>query len=583
MKTRICLAAAFAMFAVLAPLSAATTLSPTPGGWDVEANRLPAPDSRPPHLRVTNSWDGSSSTNWHTAANWSLNHVPLSTEDVYIPVTGITRWPVLSADGHCNALTVNSGASLTISGCELIVYTDAHLNGGFNMTGNSYLDVYMDLIFGAGALANFNNPGAFILVRGDVEFLAGSSVNIPSTMLDLYGTPVSYVRTYAPTTLGELYTYKPSSGFTSISNLSTHSLTLYMIWVSSNTTLYHPYSGTTYVTGDLLFSDTSLVQMNSGTISCTGGANGAIEINDSDCYLNNLTLNKSGSAVLGLETNLTVRGDLVIQTGVFDPGGWGVTVGGDWINQVGDGGFDEAGSTVVLNGTDDQSISSENFHNLVLNKSAGVMSIPAGSTVSCNSYDWVAGAYTVAGGSFTVADLADPGVFGTITLSAGTITYTQDTEQYIDLRCNLTISGGIFNLYGGNGTAWFSYIDVASLTMTNGTLDFKNQGIRIPASYAFTENISGGGIRTVGSFLIERSDFNPGGGTIELYGSANATLQNTDGSNLYRVFINKSATREGNELWPGSDPRDPQLEPLTRLNQVTGSGPLDINGNLVIN
>mgnify|MGYP000912505309 FL=1 len=37
----------------------------------------------------TNTWDGSSSANWNTAANWSLNQVPTAAHDVVIP-NGIT-------------------------------------------------------------------------------------------------------------------------------------------------------------------------------------------------------------------------------------------------------------------------------------------------------------------------------------------------------------------------------------------------------------------------------------------------------------------------------------------------------------
>ena len=32
----------------------------------------------------TNTWDGSSSNNWNTPANWSLNQVPTSAHDVVI-------------------------------------------------------------------------------------------------------------------------------------------------------------------------------------------------------------------------------------------------------------------------------------------------------------------------------------------------------------------------------------------------------------------------------------------------------------------------------------------------------------------
>ncbi len=224
--------------------------------------------------------------------------------------------------------------------------------------------------------------------------------------------------------------------------------------------------------------------------------------------------------------------------------------------------FLESSCTVVLTGTANQVLSTETFNNLVLNKSSGLVTITNGSTVTCATYDWTAGAYTVSGGTFTVNDLVDPGIMGTITLSSGTINYTQDAAQYIDLRANLTISGGTFNVYGGVAVAWFSYVDIATLNLSgSGVLDIKNNGIIISSSYAFNDNISGGTIRTSQGFTVQRADFNPTGGTIELYGSTDAVLTTTAGSNFFNILINKAATR---------------------ANTVTVSGTPDINGEFKI-
>ncbi len=59
-----------------------------------------------------NVWDGSLSINWNSAANWSLNRVPLATDDVVIPSGG--NQPVVNANAVCNNLTINSGASLAV-------------------------------------------------------------------------------------------------------------------------------------------------------------------------------------------------------------------------------------------------------------------------------------------------------------------------------------------------------------------------------------------------------------------------------------------------------------------------------------
>ncbi|WP_191963380.1 beta strand repeat-containing protein, partial [Flavobacterium luteum] len=78
----------------------------------------------------TNTWDGSSSSNWNTAANWSLNLVPTSAHDVVIP-NGVTATITINTSAVCktytmnggntaNTVTISSGNSLTVSGAVLI-------------------------------------------------------------------------------------------------------------------------------------------------------------------------------------------------------------------------------------------------------------------------------------------------------------------------------------------------------------------------------------------------------------------------------------------------------------------------------
>jgi len=66
------------------------------------------------------SWDGSSGSDWNTAANWSGNAVPTSTDNVIIP--DVANDPVIDiyTNAVCNILTMEPGATLTVSG-NLIV------------------------------------------------------------------------------------------------------------------------------------------------------------------------------------------------------------------------------------------------------------------------------------------------------------------------------------------------------------------------------------------------------------------------------------------------------------------------------
>ncbi|MFZ4548397.1 MAG: GLUG motif-containing protein, partial [Bacteroidales bacterium] len=60
---------------------------------------------------VSLTWDGSTNTNWNTAANWTPEGVPAAADDVVIPNT-VTNFPTLTAAGTCKNITIQSGASL---------------------------------------------------------------------------------------------------------------------------------------------------------------------------------------------------------------------------------------------------------------------------------------------------------------------------------------------------------------------------------------------------------------------------------------------------------------------------------------
>ena len=62
------------------------------------------------------TWTGTTSTNWAIATNWNTSSVPISTSNVTIP--NVANLPVIASANNAvlNNLTINSGASLTVSG-----------------------------------------------------------------------------------------------------------------------------------------------------------------------------------------------------------------------------------------------------------------------------------------------------------------------------------------------------------------------------------------------------------------------------------------------------------------------------------
>lgn len=105
----------------------------------------------------TKTWNGSVSSNWNTAANWSpCPGVPAITDNVIIPVTANN--PIISATpaGLCKDLTVNANAQLTINSGQF-------LNAHGNIVNNGNVN------FGAGTLQLENTPIATVTVTGTIN------------------------------------------------------------------------------------------------------------------------------------------------------------------------------------------------------------------------------------------------------------------------------------------------------------------------------------------------------------------------------------------------------------------------------
>ncbi|ALO15373.1 hypothetical protein L21SP5_01731 [Salinivirga cyanobacteriivorans] len=92
-------------------------------------------------------WDGSTSTDWSVADNWSCGDVPANTDEIVIPGSAATM-PEILANAECGGLTVESGATITVQG-----------------TNN--FDIY----------GNWNNYGTFDGATGTVNIKGNASLN----------------------------------------------------------------------------------------------------------------------------------------------------------------------------------------------------------------------------------------------------------------------------------------------------------------------------------------------------------------------------------------------------------------------
>lgn len=62
------------------------------------------------------TWDGSTDTDWNTPANWDLNRVPISSDQIIVPGTvASNNWPVSVPSGTYNEITLTNGSAGTIT------------------------------------------------------------------------------------------------------------------------------------------------------------------------------------------------------------------------------------------------------------------------------------------------------------------------------------------------------------------------------------------------------------------------------------------------------------------------------------
>lgn len=82
---------------------------------------------------VPGTWDGSTSTDWNTASNWSADQVPTASDNVTIPSAPSNQPHVTSSPASpavCNNLTVDAGATLTIDAGKALTASGATANAG---------------------------------------------------------------------------------------------------------------------------------------------------------------------------------------------------------------------------------------------------------------------------------------------------------------------------------------------------------------------------------------------------------------------------------------------------------------------
>jgi len=485
------------------------------------------------------TWTGSVSTDWFDGNNWNYGEVPGSANNVTIP--NVANDPVIAGStASCNSLTIESGATL-----EVVHYLDVFANltcyGELIMSGsNADIDIVGNINFEDGSTADIQTSGATISLEGSWEFKELTNINLNKGTVVFTGLNNKYVRNYSPNSWFNNITVSKDPGkYIYFRSSSTNDLIIKGdLFIGANC-YFRQYSGLNTIIEGSLYNYGGIMAYN-GAIDFAGS--GTSIHSNGNSFFNNLIISSGTNSIYD---DLEVHGDLIFNGGSLNANGSDIVIDGDWVNNIGDDAFIGNTGSVHFEGDNGQSITGDvNFNDFVNNISSGYLDII--DHVSCNSYDWSNGGIRVdhdGYSSFIALDLTDNGIYGDYILDNGHIEL--HNTGYIHLNGNLVINGGTFEVHGGSTNSyWPGYAD-ASITMTDGILDFKDMGINIKNSaQSLSLNISGGEIRTIGSFYDSRGDFHPSGGTVRLYGQYNAYVDCVPGSSFHDLIIDKETVKE---------------------------------------
>jgi hypothetical protein len=564
----------FMLVAVLSlsatPFEPPTTLPPTSetalqADSSAKANTTEDPDEAVQAFtipqRTDRTWDGSFSSAWSIASNWTPAGVPVAGDAVTINM-GATPYPIITSavNATCTSVYLASGATLSIQGTlsvtggftnygsvtlqgTLTTGADLYEYGNLNFTNEiAVLTINDDLrCFSGGSLTYA--PGLLdypdITVKGDLVFNTGSSINLTHGKVVLSGTTQN-IYTYAAATLYGLSVNSTNCYFNSG---STQSLTVTSTFqVPAGKHFYGNADVTTYLNGYISVGTGAVMQFTVGTVNLSGNANANITTVSGN-YFNNLTISKGSAYHVLLNSDITVNGDLTINSGALWPAN-DIFIQSDWTNNAGTSGFREdlyTSSSVIFFGPNTQQIyTSETFNIIFMEKTGGMLSIPFDSEVTCQNYIpnspvigvlYINGTFNVNYSNFNALSQGPVWLFG------GTLNYHHNDTYTLDIGADIEITNGTFNIYGATDATLNSS---GSLQMGSGELNFHDANVTLASGFGTT--ITGGYLKAAHDLTISDPAFNPTLLMIYLYGDFSSTLSMAAGARLDNLKIIKGSS-----------------------------------------
>lgn len=431
------------------------------------------------HARAANRyWVASSTSNWNNTANWSNrsggpggSSVPNSSDAVIFDNKGI-GYVVIDVPVTIKQVTISSGypGKITQGANAIVVGGIAIFSGGIFSGGTANITFQGDFTLSGTA---FTATAATLEFDGNSTFTSGSFSHNNGTVI--YDAPngTNDISGTAPTFNNLQFTGTGASyNITAAGTVTTGNLTL------AGTSKVILNSGTIDVNGNVYLTNTATTGGGTAVITITGSGNQTIDgtaITAGEDPLPYLTINKPGgsltlkgnitesedwdymagtvdaatftssvafggnltvtsngmsfydvsvtSGTISLFNNLTALGNLSISAGKLAPAANSINVAGNW-SDYGTGGFTEATSTVTLDGSALQTITTpggESFNNLVIDNTGSGIKLVNNVTVS-TALTMTSGNINLNTNNLTLGTSAFN--IGTLNYSGGTITNT---------------------------------------------------------------------------------------------------------------------------------------------------------------
>ncbi len=461
------------------------------------------------------NWTGAVSTDWFDAGNWSPSAVPTSADNVVIPSSPANQPAIGAAGAVCNTITIDSGASLTMSGATaytLSVAGDWINNGTFNR-GIGTVDFngassYQEI--GGASTTSFN---ILSVTKG-----AKDRILEATSLITLNAAANPLVLTSGTFKLSSASTLSPFTSGPSIGGTAG-------FWNNGGTINAGNYSWTL---------NTGLLRISAGTVN-VGTSSG-----NSITYLNNGTLIMEGGAL-----NIAGR---------FSPNS-GTSVGT----------FTQSGGVITVNTVGSTSTTRapiELNSGVSFTMNGGTIAIRRASSNPTADIIILSTTYEVTGGALQIGDASTPAgqtirinsvapVYNLVVNATNSPT-AQLVTNPLTVKNHVTISGGTLNANGLAMNVGGNWTNNGAFSHSNGAVHFNGSGGQTIGGSSISSffdiflesagSVTGpsGSLNVAGNWT-NNSSYLHNSGAVTFNGSSGQTIGGSADTTFNNVTINNAA------------------------------------------